>query len=172
MGLKIAAVLGVVILVLLGGFYAYFKYSQDRIQTLMADNAKLETAVKLNEETIKVMKDRAEQQAKQVVELQQGLNEANVARKELEQKFRKHDLDALARENSKALEFRMNRATARVWRDFETMTGGTPDPMPAETQPAPKPDATSVPEQAVPTPPAAPRKKKSTFKTMEEINAQ
>lgn len=162
MGLKIAAVLVVVMLVMTGGFYAYFKYSQDRIQTLMADNAKLETAVKTNEETIKVMKDRAERQAQQVVDLQKGLNEANVARKELEQKFRRHDLDALARENSKALEDRMNRATMKVWRDLEAITGGNPAPMPQKSgEAAPDPAAQSQ----------AP-KKKSTFMTLEEVNAQ
>jgi len=154
MGLKIAAVMGVVILVLLGGFYAYFKYSQDRIQVLMADNAKLETAVKLNEETIKVMRARAEQQAKQVVELQQGLNAANAARKDLEKKFREHDLEALARENSKALELRMNRATSRVWEDLETITGAPP----AQQTP-------STGDQKPPT-------KSKTFKSLEEINAQ
>lgn len=152
LGFKISAALCLVILLMLGGFYWYFKYSQDKIDVLTANNAKLETAVKINEATIKVMKDKAAQQAQQVVELQQGLNEANTARKELEQKFRKHDLEALARENSKALELRMNRATQRVWEDLEIITGGKPPQPIPESQPAPP--------------------KSKTFKTLEEINAQ
>jgi hypothetical protein len=142
-GFKISAVLGIVILLLLGGFYWYFRYSQDQIGTLVANNAKLETAVKLNEETIKVMRDKAEQQAQQVVELQQGLNEANIARKELEAKFRRHDLDAIARANSKALELRMNRATEKVWRDLETLTG-KPQPSTIDANPYKMPEQTNA----------------------------
>lgn len=158
LGLKISAALLLVILVLLGGFYWYFKYSQDKIDILTANVAKLESAVRLNEETIKAMKAKSEEQAQQVVELQQGLNEANTARKDLEAKFRKYDLNALARTDSKALELRMNRATEKVWKDLETLTG---KPQPPASAPSTKPQAV--------TPPAI---NANPYKTKEQINAQ
>ena len=154
LGFKISAALCLVIILMSVGFYWYFKYSQDKIDVLVANAAKIETAVKLNEEAIKAMKAKSEQQAQQVVELQQGLNDANTARKELEAKFRKYDLNALARADSQALELRMNRATEKVWKDLEILTG--------------KPQ---VPETA-PNPNKAPAIKANPYKTTEQINAQ
>lgn len=156
LGFKISAALCLVILLMSGGFYWYFKYSQDKIDVLVANTAKLEAAVKLNEEAIKAMKAKSEQQAQQVVELQQGLNDANTARKELEAKFRKYDLNALARTDSKALEDRMNRATERVWQDLETLTGKPQPPAPLPAKPGKAPAAV----------------KANPYKTMEQINAQ
>ena len=51
-GLKAYLIMGAVMLTMVGGFYWYYKDSQARIALLVANNAKLELAVKTNEETI------------------------------------------------------------------------------------------------------------------------
>lgn len=148
----------VVIAVLLGIGYWYYTDSQAKIMALQDENVKLNVAVQQQKQTINTMKEHAEQQAAQVTELQNGLNAANSDKARLEKTLRDHDLAALARDNPKLLEDKMNKATARVWRDLETTTGATP-----RAEPIP-----STPTKAAPVKPG----KKSTFKKLGEVNAQ
>ena len=94
----------------------------------------------------------------QVQTLQQGLNAANADKAQLEKTLRNHDLAALARENPALLEGKMNRATARVWQDFETLTGAKPNPA---TTPTAQTTATTTTDA----------KNKSPFKKLEDLNA-
>jgi hypothetical protein len=70
-----------------------------------------------------------------MTELQTNLNTANSYRDILEKKLRDHDLTMLARAKPKLVENRMNAATAAVWNDLETITGGIPDTPVTPTAP-------------------------------------
>ena len=146
----------VVIAVLLGVGYWYYTDSQAKIMALQDENIKLNVAVQQQKQAIDKLQKHAEEQAAQVQELQTGLNAANSDKAKLEKTLREHDLAALARENPKIIEDKMNKATARVWRDLEATTGATPRPEP--TQPS---------SAAAPAKPG----KKSTFKKLENANA-
>lgn len=119
---------------------------------LQDENVKLTVAVNEQKQTIDTMKEHAEQQAAQVQELQTGLNAANADKVRLEKTLREHDLAALARDNPKLIEDKMNKATARVWRDLEATTGA-----------APRQDSTPPKDATI--------KRKSTFKKLEDVNA-
>lgn len=124
MGLKVAGIMSIVLLVIGGLFYWYFDHSQKTIRQLEANNAKLELSINEQKDTINALEKHAEDQAQQVVELQTNLNAANSYRATLEKLLREHDLTALARSKPGLIENRMNTATAKLWDDLETLTGG------------------------------------------------
>ena len=159
--MKLTAILLVIIGVLCSIGYFYYKDTQAIIQDLQDRNAKLTVAVEEQKQAIAALNKHAEEQAAQVQELQTGLNAANSDKARLEKTLREHDLAALARENPKVLEDKMNKATARVWRDLETTTGAAPRVEPAQ------------PNTVTPTNPAPAKPgKKSTFKKLGDVNAQ
>ena len=133
-GMKLAGIMALILMVVLGLGYWYYEDTQARIAILQENNAKLTVAVKTNEETIAVMKDHAIQQAAQIADLQTGLNQATQARRDLEAKFHDRDIAALGRSNAKLLEDKMNRATQRVFDDLQVATGGTADAVPLPPQ--------------------------------------
>lgn len=146
MGLKIAGIMGIILLVVGGLFYWYFDQSQKTIRQLEANNAKLELSIKEQTDTINALETHAKDQAQQVVELQTDLNAANNYRATLEKLLREHDLTALARSKPGLIENRMNAATAKLWDDLEALTGTTSNNSSTEN--------------------------KSTFKSLDEVNAQ
>ena len=157
-GFKLSLGMAVVLASVMGLFYWYYNDSQAKMAGLIADNAKLTTAVDEQKQAIDIMQKHSAQQAVQVQTLQQGLNAANADKAQLEKTLRNHDLAALARENPALLEGKMNRATARVWQDFETLTGAKPNPA---TTPTAQTTATTTTDA----------KNKSPFKKLEDLNA-
>ena len=124
--MNITGIFAVVLIVVGGMFYWYFDHSQKIIHQLEADRAKLEVAVQSQTDAISALQLHARDQAAQVTELQTNLNTANSYRDTLEKKLRDHDLTMLARAKPKLIEDRMNAATAAIWNDLETITGGKP----------------------------------------------
>jgi len=124
--MNITGIFAVVLIVVGGMFYWYFDHSQKIIHQLEADRAKLEISVQSQRDAISALQMHAKDQAVQVTELQTNLNTANSYRDTLEKKLRDHDLTMLARAKPKLIEDRMNAATAAVWNDLETITGGKP----------------------------------------------
>lgn len=111
---------GIGIIALLAcGFYLYWNWSQDRIAKLLADNAKLEVVVREQQAAIKDLQDFQIKQAKALQDLQKGLNDANIARKALEEKFLSHDLEYLARNKPGLVENIINKATQDAFNAIE-----------------------------------------------------
>ena len=124
--MNITGIFAVVLIVVGGMFYWYLDHSQKIIHQLEADNATLIVSVQSQKDAISALQLHARDQATQVTELQNNLNTANSYRDTLEKKLRDHDLTVLARAKPKLIEDRMNAATAAVWNDLETITGGNP----------------------------------------------
>lgn len=122
-GGKITFVLVIALVMVAGSFAAYFKWSQGRINDLVADNAKLTVAIKVQEATIATLKQSAERQAGEILALQQNVAAAEQERRTLEGKLRKLNLQMMARNNAADLESRINRATVRAFGDIENLTG-------------------------------------------------
>lgn len=115
--LWLAGIVGIALL--LGGFYLYWNWSQDRIAKLVSDNAKLEVVVKEQQVAIKDLQEFQAKQAKDLQDLQKGLNDANIARKALEEKFLSHDLEYLARNKPGLIENIINKATQDAFNAIE-----------------------------------------------------
>ena len=78
------------------GGYTYYKDTQDRIATLTANNAKLEVAAKLQEETINTMIEDRQKLAELNKGLQKNLQTAEKYGDQLRNTLRKHNLTHLA----------------------------------------------------------------------------
>ena len=109
----------IIILGLLGGVgyggYSYYKDTQERIATLTANNAKLEVAAKLQEETINTMIDDREKLAELNNGLQKKLQTAESYGDQLRKTLRKHNLTHLAIKKPSYIERKMQNATNRLW---------------------------------------------------------
>jgi len=117
----------VVVVALLGGVgYAaksYYTSTQQRIQTLSENNAKLEVAIEQSEKSVNLLKSEAAKNAELSKNLQEKLQKAEAYGDNLRNRLRKLDLLADAISNAKNLEGRMNGATAKLWREIMGETG-------------------------------------------------
>ena len=127
---KIALIQFVLMLAMAGAGVEYFRYSEEVIATLHENNAKLTTAVNTQEETIKAQQKAAQEQGQQMVALQQAAADAELHRRDIEDKLRQKDIAAMARSNAADLEMRMNRATIKSLQDMIDLT--TPKDRPVK----------------------------------------
>jgi uncharacterized protein HemX len=108
-----------IVLGLLGGVgygaYYYYKDTQQRIQTLSENNAKLEVATKLQEETINTMIEDRQKFEEINRELQKELQTAERYGDQLRATLQKHNLTHLANKKPGLIEKRMQNATNRLW---------------------------------------------------------
>lgn len=104
-----------------GGYY-YYKDTQQRIQVLTENSAKLETATKLQKNTIDTLQADAKKYAKLNNELQKRLVSANKYKNELLSKLRKINLSKLSAEEPSVWEGKINDASKRLLEDFESIT--------------------------------------------------
>ena len=119
------AVVGLVGGVVYGGYY-YYKDTQSRIQTLTENNAKLETAKAIQDQTIDTLIADREKFDKLNKELQVKLDKANDYKNTLIDKLRKHDLAKLSMKKPGMMEKRINNGTKKLFRSLESLTGATP----------------------------------------------
>ena len=114
-------VLGLVGGVVYGGWY-YYKDTQARIQTLTENSAKLETAAKLQKNTIDTLQADAKKYAELNSQLQTKLVAANKYKNQLLSKLRKINLSKLSAEDPAKWERKINNASKRVLESFESIT--------------------------------------------------
>ena len=116
-----------IVLGLLGGVgygaYYYYKDTQQRIQTLSENNAKLEVAAQLQEETINTMIEDRQKFEEINRELQKELQTAERYGDQLRATLQKHNLTHLANKKPGLIEKRMQNATDELWNDLESITG-------------------------------------------------
>ncbi len=118
-------VVGLVGGVVYGGYY-YYKDTQSRIQTLTENNAKLETAKAIQDQTIDTLIADREKFDKLNKELQVKLDKANDYKNTLIDKLRKHDLAKLSMKKPGMTEKRINNGTKKLFRSLESLTGAPP----------------------------------------------
>ena len=108
-----------IVLGLLGGVgygaYYYYKDTQERIGILTKNNAKLEEATKIQEETINTMIEDRQKFEEINRELQKELQTAERYGDQLRATLQKHNLTHLANKRPGMIEKRMQNATNRLW---------------------------------------------------------
>lgn len=125
MGLKLSLIFLVIMGVMAGGFYFYYKDSQKRLAILTENAAKAELAVEVQKTAIISMKDSFEKQAVLVTNLQGKLSEAEDGYKKLSSKLRRHDLEELSRAKPGLMEKKINNGTKRLLLELEAISGET-----------------------------------------------
>jgi hypothetical protein len=122
----------IVVLGLLGGAaygaWYYYKDTQDRIQVLTENTAKLELAKQLQDDTINTMIEDREEFAKLNKELQINLDAANDYKDNLINKLRKHDLSKLSLKKPGLVEKKINNGTKNLFRSLEAISGAVAAP--------------------------------------------
>jgi hypothetical protein len=114
----------------------YYNDTQARIATLRENNAKLEIAVETAEQSINNLQEEAARNQELMNELSTKLQKAEQYGDDLRNKLRQLDLVQDALKDAMELQGRMNGATAKLWREITSDTGGTPDPdLPQWLQP-------------------------------------
>ena len=114
-------IMGVIGAVGYGG-YMYYKDTQQRIATLTDNNAKLEVAVQISEDSVELLQDDIEKNAELNRELQKELQIAEGYGDQLRATLQKHNLTHLANKKPGLIEKRMQNATNRLWDDLAIIT--------------------------------------------------
>jgi len=116
----------------------YYDTTQNTIATLRDNNAKLEVAADIAQQSVETLQGDMEKLGALNKSLQQDLQKAEQYGDELRQKLSKLDLVVEALKSSKSLEGKMNGATAKLWRDFMGDSGGNAErPLPNWLQQVP-----------------------------------
>lgn len=116
--MNVSAILGTVLVTVCGAFYYYYNTSQETIGVLRENNAKLETAIQISEDSIKTLQADMEKSAELNKKLQGDLQKAEAYGDDLRKKLSKHNLTNLALSKPKLLEEKMNVATQKLWDGF------------------------------------------------------
>ena len=114
-------VLGLVGGVVYGGWY-YYKDTQERIQTLTENSAKLEIAASTQKQTINTLVADAKKYQELNKELNSKLEHANDYKNNLIAKLRKHYLTRLSQQKPGLVEKKINNGTKKLFKSFESIT--------------------------------------------------
>jgi septal ring factor EnvC (AmiA/AmiB activator) len=123
MGYKLSAALLVVIAAMCGLGYWYYTSSQATIMQLTENNAKLDTAVKLNEETISSLQTDYARVNTELASLNEEYQAIRRQNQQLADKLQKIDLESAAVTNPEGIERAVNRGTENAGRCFELLSG-------------------------------------------------
>src|SRR5210317_674919 len=121
--MRLAGILLVVILVMGGIGYWYYTDTQEKMAILNANNAKLETAVALNEETINSLETSYAASQAENERLNQAYAEIRRQNNVLADKLSDIDLGLLASQKPESIERAVNRGTENAGRCFEILSG-------------------------------------------------
>ena len=116
-------IIGAVVLTMAGGFAVYFKWSQTQMQAMAANNAKLETAVQIQEETIKQQQEDMQKQAETLTVVNEKFAQAQSEKQALSDKLAKHEIGYLAEKKPGLVENVINKASNNSARCFEILSG-------------------------------------------------
>jgi len=115
------AVAGIVGMLVFGAVSEY-RDMKERIAVLRENNAKLELVAESNALALEEATQFATQMEEQNLELQENLQQAEVYKDSLIEKFRDHDLTRLSLKRPGMIQLRINDATKKVFDDIESLT--------------------------------------------------
>jgi DNA repair exonuclease SbcCD ATPase subunit len=123
MGMKLAAVMAIMMLALCGAGYMYYQDTQERIAILNANNAKLETAVAISEEAVSTLQADFLKANAELSRVNQEFAAIRAQNNVLADKLAKHDLAVLGAGKPALVERLVNRGTINAGRCFELLAG-------------------------------------------------
>ena len=123
MGAKLAIVMFMLLLGVGGVGYWYYNDTQQRMAILQENNAKLNTAIQLNEETISSLEQDYEKASGELASLNEAYTAIRRQNQQLADKLQKIDLTAAAIANAEGIERAVNRGSENAGRCFELLSG-------------------------------------------------
>jgi peptidoglycan hydrolase CwlO-like protein len=110
----------------IGGAWYYVTSTQERIETLIANDVKLRMAKQVLDDTINTLVADQKKFAKLNSDLRANLDKANDYKDVLIGKLRKHNLSKLSLKKPLLVEARINAATAKLFKSLEALSGAAP----------------------------------------------
>jgi len=110
----------------IGGAWYYVTSTQERIETLIANDVKLRMAKQVQDDTIDTLVADQKKFAKLNSDLRGRLDKANDYKDVLIGKLRKHNLSNLSLRKPLLVEKRINAGTAKLFRSLEILSGAAP----------------------------------------------
>lgn len=123
MGAKLAIVMFMLLLGVGGIGYWYYNDTQERLAILTSNNAKLNTAVELNEQTISSLENDYAKASDELASLNEAYTAIRRQNQRLADKLQEIDLTAAAIANAEGIERAVNRGTENAGRCFELLSG-------------------------------------------------
>lgn len=123
MGSKLAIVMFLLLLGAGGIGYWYYNDTQERLAILTSNNAKLNTAVELNEQTISSLETDYAKASGELATLNEQYSAIRRQNQALADKLQEIDLTAAAIANADGIERAVNRGTKNAGRCFELLSG-------------------------------------------------
>ena len=123
MGSRLAIVFFILLLGAGGIGYWYYNDTQARLAVLTENNAKLNTAVELNEQTISSLETDYEKASSELATLNKQYSAIRRQNQKLADKLQEIDLTAAAIANAEGIERAVNRGTKNAGRCFELLSG-------------------------------------------------
>ena len=123
MGAKLAIVMFMLLLGAGGIGYWYYNDTQARMAILQENNAKLNTAVELNEQTISSLETDYAKASSELASLNEAYTAIRRQNQRLADKLQEIDLTAAAIANAESIEKAVNRGTVNAGRCFELLSG-------------------------------------------------
>ena len=103
--------------------YWYYNDTQERLAILTSNNAKLNTAVELNEQTISSLEQDYAKASGELATLNEQYTSIRRQNQQLADKLQEIDLTAAAIANAESIERAVNRGTLNAGRCFELLSG-------------------------------------------------
>ncbi len=130
MGFKLAGVMLILLLAMGGIVYWYYNDTQEKLAILHENNAKLETATKVQKQAIEEMEHQVELVSNIAKQTSDQLAESRKKIEEVSNKFNKQskllgsrDIGKLAISKARVIEKIIDKGTANVLRCFEILSG-------------------------------------------------
>ena len=123
LGLKGMLLMGAVMVAMVAGFYWYYSDSQSRMATLHANNARLEMAVKINEDAITTLQSNVKKANAEIEKINTAFGAIREQNRELSDRLAKHDIGVLASKKPELVENIINSASQKAARCFELLSG-------------------------------------------------
>jgi len=122
MGMKLSLILGGLLVLTIASSAWYIDYQADQISTLKGNQIVLETQIEEQNASIDRYLEQKKVQEQQLNQLEQDKRQAMENVNRLRKTFSNLDLDESALANPTDLQARINKASARVMAELETIT--------------------------------------------------
>lgn len=121
--MKIYIALFIALMTIFAGGYVYYKNTQAQLEKLITDNASMEIALSINENTLDTLQQNYQFANRELIRVNEAFAASRAHNQELEERLAKHDLAYLARQRPGLVENAINNASDNVLRCFEILSG-------------------------------------------------
>jgi uncharacterized protein YxeA len=123
MGMKLAAIVGALLLVMSALFYWYYNDTQSRMAVYSENNARLEVAVQTNQQAISELKLQNYLANAELKKVNTAFSASREQNRQLVDRLSKHEIGVLAAIKPALVEGIINNASAKALRCFEILSG-------------------------------------------------